>query len=312
MRIHGSIIVTPIDNPGQYDPDWRNSIAMGLMEFGDRLDPAYAKYAYDPWIRKQIAYLKAEALGRPLTKEQLQFRLANIWFQENNRAGVRFRLEPLLLTAVSYEIIALDILGDNGCDSLEAIQAYEKLYFNIRDDAGRLTHSCQLKQYFAYPYGIPGHDTPLELTWRLIGALLGYDTLVGAWLWKDAHGLRNYSAEYMIDESWRVSLAKMFVSMFSDRVGHESLSKLLTTLSTQQKQIQEGKRASAGTDEDMVRAMQGILSLMSPKMVGTIAADVDRAKIAEASAARLRAEAAVDAVDIGEVGKNGVKFIEGG
>jgi hypothetical protein len=46
-------------------------------------------------------------------------------------------------------------------------------------------------------------------------------------------------------------------------------------------------------------------------MVGAIAADVDRAKIAEASAARLRTESAVDAVDIGEVGQNGVKFLGG-
>lgn len=312
MRINGTTIVTPLDNPGQYDPDWRNSIAIGLLESGERLDPAYQRYSIDIWVKRQMAYLKAESLGRPLTRDMLRFRLASIWFQDNNRAGVRFRLEPLLLTAVSYEIIALDILGKNDEDAIGTIQAYERIYFNIRDDHGRLSKSCQLKQYFAYPYGIPGHDTPLELTWRLIGALLGYDTLVGSWLWKDAHGLRSYSAEYMIEESWRVSLAKMFVSMFSDRVGHESLSKLLTTLSAQQKQIQDGKRASSNTDEDMVKAMQGMLSLMSPQLVGSVGADVDRTMLAEASAARLRAESAVDAVEIGEVGNNGVKFIEGG
>lgn len=311
MRLGDSIIVTPLDNPAQYDPDWRNSIAMGLMESGAYVDPAYAQYTRDPWIRKQIAFLKAVEQGRPLTKEQLQFRLANIWFQENNVTGARFRLEPLLLTPVSYEVIALDILGDNGCDDLLAIEAYEKLYFNIRDNAGRLSRSCQLRQYFAMPSGIPNHDTPPEQQWRLIAALCGYDVLMAVWMWRDAHGLINYSQEYMLDEMWRVSQSKLFVSMFADRVGHESMAKLLASISAQQKMIQDGKKAGTSTDEEMVRAMQGILGLMSPKMVGAIAADVDRAKIAEASAARLRTESAVDAVDIGEVGQNGVKFLGG-
>ena len=66
MRINGTTIVTPIDNPGQYDPDWRNSIAIGLLESGERLGPAYQRYSIDNWVKRQMAYLKAESLGRPL------------------------------------------------------------------------------------------------------------------------------------------------------------------------------------------------------------------------------------------------------
>ena len=309
MRINGTVVVTPIDNPGQYDPDWRNSIAMGLLDSGETVDPVYMRYLSDPWVKRQAAYFRAAKQGRPLTRDQARLRLANLWFQGSDVADVRFRLEPLLLTAASYRVIALDVLGDDGCDDLGSIEDYEKLYFNIRDKDGRLNKSCQLRQYFALPSGRFSQDTPPEQMWKMIGSLMGYDTLVSVWMWKDAHGIVNNSQEYLLDEMWRLAQSRLFMSMFADRVGHESMAKLLSAISGQQKMIQDGKNAGA-SDLDMVKAMQGMLGLMSPVMVGSIAADVDRLKIEEASAARLRAESAVDAVDIGETGKNGVKFLD--
>ena len=307
MRLNDTVIVTPIDNPGQYDPDWRNSIAMGLAEDGcERVDPVYARYTQDPWVKRQLGYLRAIRRNSPLTREQVRLRLASMWFQGNSPSDVRFRLEPLLLTAVSYRIIAEDILGD--CEDLEAIEAYEKLYFNIRDNEGRLSRSCQLRQYFALPSGQFNQDTPPEQMWKMIGSLMGYDTLVSVWMWKDAHGIINNSQEYLLDEMWRLAQSRLFMSMFADRVGHESMAKLLSAISAQQKMIQDGKNAGS-VDSEMIRAMQGMLGLMSPVMVGAIGSDVDRAKLEEASAARLQAESAVAAVDIGEVGQNGVKLI---
>lgn len=312
MQLNGNIIVTPLDNPGQFDPDWRNLIAMGLMDSGGRfsdIDPAYARYGFDPWIRKQVAYLSALRKGAPLTGEQSRYRLASLWFQGNSPSDLRFRLEPLLLTAVSYRVIALDILGD--AEDMATIEAYEKVYFNIRDKEGRLSRSCQLRQYFALPSGQFTQDTPPEQMWKMIGSLFGYDTLVSIWMWKDAHGIVNNSQEYLLDEMWRLAQSRLFMSMFADRVGHESMAKLLAAISAQQKLIQDGKNQGSG-DTEMIKAMQGILGLMSPVVVGNIGADVDRAKIEAASTARLQAESAVAAVDIGEIGQNGVKLIAEG
>ena len=42
MRVNDTVIVTPIDNPGQYDPDWRNGLATALFESDDRIDPVGA------------------------------------------------------------------------------------------------------------------------------------------------------------------------------------------------------------------------------------------------------------------------------
>lgn len=307
MRIDETVIVTPIDNPGQYDPDWRNSIAIALLDSNARIDPVYARYRNDPWIRKQMAYLRAEARGTMLTREQQKFRLASLWFQTSNPSDVRFRLEPLLLTAVDYDVISLDILGS--CDDLEAIEIYEKMYFNIRDDNGRLKRSCQLKQYFALPSGQFDDHTPPEQMWKMIGSLMGYDTLVAIWLWKDAHGIQNSSQEYLLDEMWRVAQSRLFMSMFANRVGHESMAKLLSAISSQQKLIAEGKSAGM-SDVDTMRAMQEMLSLVSPKVIDTTAREVDDRLLEEAAVqARMDSEKAVDSVVLDDVGKNGVKLI---
>ena len=308
MRINDTVIVTPMDNPGQFDPDWRNSIALALADSNDRIDPAYAKYRNDIWIRRQMAYFRATKRGTVLTKDQIQLRLAYLWFQGNNLSDVRFRLEPLLLTAVPYDTIALDILGD--CENIDAIQAYEKLYFNIRDDKGRLSRSCQLKQYFSLPSGQFDRDTPPEQLWKMVASLMGYDTLVAIWLWKDAHGIQNNSQEYLLDEMWRLAQSRLFMSMFADRVGHESMAKLLSAVSAQQKMLKESKQQVDNGVETM-RAMQEMLGLVSPKVIDATAKEVDEKMRRElAVQARMDTERVVDAVVLDEVGKNGVKLIE--
>ena len=48
MQIGNTTIVTPRDNPLQYDPDWRNSIATALVDFPDyRWEPLYSGYRDD-------------------------------------------------------------------------------------------------------------------------------------------------------------------------------------------------------------------------------------------------------------------------
>jgi len=310
MRINDTVIVTPMDNPGQYDPDWRNELAVALTESNDRIDPVYARYRNDPWVKKQLSYFRAIKRNAILTKEQVELRLASLWFQGSNVSDVRFRLEPLLLTAASYDTISMDLLGDR--QDIGAIIAYEKLYFNIRDSEGRLSRSCQLRQYFALPSGEFNQDTPPEQMWKMIGSLMGYDTLVSVWLWKDAHGIKNKSQEYLLDEMWRLAQSRLFMSMFADRVGHESMAKLLSAISAQQKLIADGKN-SGQSDIGMVRAMQDMLRLVSPTVIDATAKGVDEARMREeATAARLRAESAVASVELDESGRNVVKSVSKG
>ena len=119
----------------------------------------------------------------------------------------------------------------------------------------------------------------------------------------------NSSQEYLLDEMWRLAQSRLFMSMFADRVGHESMAKLLSAISAQQKLIHEGKSAGAIQDQDVVRAMQGILGMASPRVIDAVAMDVDKKGVEDPTASRLRAESAVAAVELDEIGKNGVRLI---
>ena len=115
--------------------------------------------------------------------------------------------------------------------------------------------------------------------------------------------------EYLLDEMWRVAQSRLFMSMFANRVGHESMAKLLSAISSQQKLIAEGKSAGM-SDVDTMRAMQEMLSLVSPKVIDTTAREVDDRLLEEAAVqARMDSEKAVDSVVLDDVGKNGVKLI---
>lgn len=311
MKVNGTVVVTPMDNPGQYDPDWRNSLARAMAESPEPFDPAYARYRLDPWVRRQAGYLRAVGRNARLTREQSCLRLADMWFQGSHVSDVRFRLEPLLLTPVSYRVIALDILGSDEDDDLFAVEAYEKVYFNIRDKDGRLSRSCQLRQYFALPGGQFDQDTPPEMMWRMIGSLLGYDTLVSIWLWKDAHGIGDNSQEYLLDEMWRLAQSRLFMSIFADRVGHESMAKLLSAISAQQKMLHDSK-SDTSSGLDSIRAMQSMLGLVSPRVIDATAREVDSARQLELAAeARMEADRAVAAVDGVQAMGSGERYAEG-
>lgn len=278
MLLGETPIVTPMDNPCQYDPDWRHSIAVALVDDPYlKMDAEYEEYRQDPWIRKQVEYLKYvkrtfDSEFQPkITEEQKCFRLASIWSQGNRPSDVKFRLEPLLLTSVAIEAIKLDIGGD--VIPLQAFQAYEKLYFNIRTDDFRLNKSCQLRQYFALPDGDFNHDTPVETVWKMIGALMGYDTLVNIWLWTDAHGLVHNTQDHMLDEMWRVAQSRLFMNMFRNEVGNESMAKLLSAFTSQSKMLQEAKE-SGSVGLDTTRALMAILYKSSPQIV-SVAKSVD-------------------------------------
>lgn len=307
MRIGDrTVVVTPIDNPCQYDPDWRSAVASAFADDPyARVDPEYQRYRNDPYVRRQVQYLRSN--GRDRGRDRMSVRLANLWAQGASVSDVRFRLEPLLLTAADYETIALDLTGDG--EDRDAIEAYERLFFNIRDGEGRLSRSCQLRQYFAMPSGEIDENTPPEAMWKMVGALMGYDTLVAIWMWKDAHGIVNRSQEYMLDEMWRVAQSRLFMSMFANRVGHESMAKLLASISAQQKMLHEDKDAGQLGNELTTTLMQ-VLRLTMPKVLGSVANEVDAQRaVVEAINARLEAERAVESIDIGTTGKNGVHFL---
>lgn len=311
MQFGNTTFTTPFDNPVQYDPDWRNSFATAMLDYPtERLDPCYVPYKADPWIKKQVGYLKAVREQRSLTKEQHAYRLASTWFQGNRPSDAKFRIEPLLLTPIGFDIIHLDIGGDEETDPL-AFKVYERLYFSVRREDGRQKESCQLRQYFAMPQGQPGPDTPDEQLWRVVGALRGYDTLVYMWLWDSAHGLTNRTHDYMMDEMWRVAQSQLFLDIYARRVGDRALPQLLGSFTDQTRMWRE--TGNVGTQgAETAKTMMAILYTTRPDLIAAARQTDGEREVIMNSAIRNRLTSQKnanmqDVVDRGvDVGKEGL------
>jgi len=274
VQIGNLTIVLPVDDPCAYEPSWRDSLAKAIIDLHPRLssvDSLYRPYFQDKYVQDYVKYLKAESSGKVLSGSQSMMRIARMWYDNPSPSGVRFRLEPLLLTGATMETIMLDISG--GTVPVEVFTLYEKLFFNIRDDEGRLSKSCQLRQAFAMPNGDDLHDADSPEIWKAIAALMGYDVLMHVWMWKDAHGLSTKGTEFLLDETWRAAQSRLFMSVFADRVGHKSLGDILSAYTSQFKMLREQKMTSDEAN-DTTRALMAVLYKTSPRMIA-VAQDVD-------------------------------------
>ena len=302
MQIGNLTIVLPVDDPCAFEPSWRNSLAKALIDLRPKLssiDPIYKDYIQDKYVQKYIKYLKSESTGKALTTEQSYMRIALMWYENPSPSGVRFRLEPLLLTGATMDTIMLDLSG--GTVPVEVFTFYEKLFFNIRDEEGRLSKSCQLRQAFAMPNGDDMRESDSTEIWKAIAALMGYDVLMHVWMWKDAHGLTTKGLEFLLDETWRAAQSRLFVSVFADRVGHKSLSDILAAYTSQFKMLRE-QRMTSEDSNDTTKALMAVLYHTSPHMI-SVAHDVDT--LAEETAAiqsRINSQLAIDRQHIKDAG----------
>lgn len=300
MQVGNLTIVLPIDDPCAYEPSWRHSLGQVLSEHRPKIPSLYKNFTNDKYVTKYIAYLRAEKAGKELTDDQQMIRLARSWYDNPSPAAVRFRLEPLLLTGATMETIMLDISG--GMVPKEVFVYYEKLFFNIRDEEGRLSKSCQLRSSFAMPNGDELEDSTPQEAWKAIAALMGYDVLMHVWMWRDAHGLSTRGPEFLLDETWRAAQSRLFMSVFQNKVGHKSLSDILAAYTSQVKLIRDGKGLS-DDGSDTTKALMAVLYQTSPHMI-SVAQDVD-AMNAETAAiqSRIESQLAIEKHQIEDKGK---------
>ena len=341
-------IITPVDDPCQYNPAWRSIVAGYLFSAGIRTEddfeslsktgcvtvtravtdeeepaevkkkpkgkkriakkkpkpkpkpaiekvrkkiypfdssPEYRVFALDPWIRGMVMMFDDEIEGNPLSDEHVPLKLASKWYCEmDHEAALKKRIEPLLLTEIDMDVISLDLSGV--ASMRPAIEAYERLYFNCRDENWKLHGSLQLIQRMAMPYGplktylhkyeeidddgfVIGDGRPLAKdsdVWRAIASTMGYEALMYVWRWNNrAHGMKNNSIEHMMDISWKVAASKLFVDLYNGDIKHEDAARVLAAYTAQSKRISE-EHQDGGEGEDVTMALLAIMSAAAPKM----------------------------------------------
>lgn len=245
----------------------------------------YRVFAADKWIAAQVLMLCDEVAGRPLSDQSVPIKLATRWYYEaESEAAMKKRLEPMLLTEIGIDIITLDLVGVPSASP--AIEAYERLYFNCRDENFDLSPSTQLVQRLAMPWGplktylrkweevdedgfVIGDGRPLAKdsdVWRAIAATMGYEALMYIWRWENkAHGLKDKSLSRMLDLGWKAAVAKLLNDLFTGDIKHEDAARVLASFTAQSKFISDDRK-EGGEGEDTTMALMAILSAAAPKM----------------------------------------------
>ena len=300
MQLGNTTIHTPADNPVQYDPAWRSVLAASWADFpSERWDLDYLEYKKDPWVQAQYNYLRAVRDGKRLTKEQKALKLASTWYQGNRATDVKFKLEPLLLTPASFEIITMDIGG--GSVDQDVFRAYERLYFNARMDNGEMHKSCHLRTFFAMPDGNVNEDTPNEMMWRVVASSLGYGAVVSMWLWSGAHGLRNLSQDFLILETWRAAQALLIRRMASQQISNFDLTQILKVY-VEHERMRKETASSDTLGTQSIGALAGVLAMTAPVILNA-AKEVDKLpELTAAVQARIAAQRNINMTGVIDAG----------
>ena len=135
----------------------------------------------------------------------------------------------------------------------------------------------------------------------MVGALMGYDTLVTMWLWGDASGLTARSNEYMLNEMWRVAQSRLFMHIFSDRVGHESLAKLLSAFTSPAKMLHESANGT-GQAFDTARTLMARRANTRPTVIGAAAVVDSVPDLTAQIRAKLQAQRQISNTEIDDKG----------
>jgi hypothetical protein len=205
MQIGATVIITPYDNPAQYQPDWRHLVAKAWRDNPKTLLPP--EIANDEFIMRQIQYLANGVKQYPgvINKQWMAPQRAFDLYEQREETNVRDYLDPLLLTDQPYAVIAKD-LGHTP----ETVQFYERVYWSCRAADGVASPSEMLKTSFAM--GVEHQllpNTPLKKIWLYMGARLGYTALTCAWSWQHPAGKVETDSE-MFKLLTRMNIGTMF------------------------------------------------------------------------------------------------------
>jgi hypothetical protein len=259
MLVGTTNIVTPYDNPSQYQPDWRHLVAKCWHDDPEVVLPP--EFSDDKFIQTQAEFLDQPQGNIPgvINVEWLAQQRAYDIYSQRDETNVRDYLDPLLLTDQPYSVIARD-LGQLP----ETIEHYERVYWACRAHDGVASPAEVVKTSFAM--GVDTElrpNTPMRNVWRAIGATMGYTALTWVWNWAHPAGATQTETDLyrMLNKVNVGNLFKLAVTgrmepidmigFFGQYVGYE--------------RMKHDTRAGGETNEVM-ETLLGMMQMLSPKM----------------------------------------------
>ena len=188
MLIGNHEIRTPADYPWAYDPWWRHELSKARLESSCQLP---SDYVFDDYMKRQRMYLmraNTEGFDRYVSailvsgiKHPMRsIVLANRLYTSTGLGHNKDRVEAMLLCPeLTYAHICkyFDLAPED-------IEFYQQLFFNCRDDEGKLKLPNGLMQYFATRNAVASQSTADHATnWRTFAFQGGSRMLFLEWKW---------------------------------------------------------------------------------------------------------------------------------
>lgn len=304
MKLNGKVITTPYESATRYDPYWRVEIAKTWAT--TRKAPTDDRLADDKWIKGHAEYL-IQASGSYVHPKYQHFATALDWYGGSDIIEEKFRIEPLLLTNVSYDVIAAD-MGDT-LDPL-AVETYEKLYYNIRDDKGDVSTSCYKRTVFAQQQGVlVDNRTPIDIIWRVLANQFGYRTLVTHWGWTGAHGPQDEEDFVQKELGRMLQVAFQMRILKGDMINLDLTSGLANYNNWVRDQREAGQ--NVGVKNSGHATVLKILGMHQPHMVTAAKSADEKQKMIDAWGSKIKAEKSIAAQVVNDMGpQEGIEYIE--
>lgn len=208
-------------------PDWRWVVAEHLVDGGGEPDQA----SHDDWIARARNYLHYGpcVLAETLGEDSDSWRAVHDATSFRANLLPRFELEARLLTGDTCERIA-DRFGADAA----TIEAYEKLFFDVRDRLGQrsyIMHQVIGPRVYA---GFSVQD--LDVVWKLVayqGGTVALDAILEATWTLDRPSRLDEIAEYFAQHAEAVTARQFYLSSLSlqtQELGPRDLKNLLRIL----------------------------------------------------------------------------------
>jgi hypothetical protein len=195
MEINGHNVNTPMDHPWDFDPDWRNEIAKCIVDGSVIGHPC----SHDEYISWQVEFLRAvgdpdtgvfaryESLPfnkRAVCPERRAVLMSHKLYNSTGEHCLRDKVDAMLLCPeLSINDIANVLSSQRAHADPFDLQVYEKLYFNIRDDHGKVDEGCWLRELFATRGQTTIARQDLTTYWRVLAFQGGHRLLFSRWQW---------------------------------------------------------------------------------------------------------------------------------
>lgn len=283
MLIGNVEIRTPADYPWAYDPAWRHELAKVMLVSQEVMPVAYHQ---DRSIQRQRMYLSkanganferylSTILVSGMAHPMRGVALANRLFGSTGHGTNKDRVEALLLCPeMTYEHIGkyFDLRPED-------VETYQILFFNCRDDEGKLRLPHGLMQYFATRNAASVQSAAdYAANWRTFAFQGGSRMLFLEWKWPyDAEHVANFDEV----ELWSDLLPKVYQRIeerlrFDTGLDGRALADLANLVRQALADLRKEGIVSkdAGLDEDT--GLMQVLSLMRPVVMAPSQAMVAR------------------------------------